>query len=240
MLSVPDDDGSLVAALTGGAAPLAELYRRLSPALRRQVVSPTSPHSDTVHSYERLEYVGDGALELVVRIELFRRHPWADEAALTLMRDWVVGREVLALLARAAGLAAAMSAQVEARPGVEGSERRTKRQSDLLEALIGAAWFDLGPQATEAAIISAFSPALDAAPRVERDAKSRLHHIAQVRGLALRFEHERRGGPGRSAHFECWAILAGQRHGPGRGQSKRASEQEASAACLRALSAAVG
>lgn len=240
MVSVPDDNGTLARQLERGARALRDLFLSLSPERQAQVVSPMSPRMSNADSYERLEYIGDGALELVVRLELFRRHSRASEAQLTLMRDWVVGREVLALLARAAGLADAMAAQVAAHPGVEGSVRRTKRQSDLLEALIGAAWFDLGAQTTEEAIRVSFGPALDAAPRVERDAKSRLHHLAQVRNLPLSFEHERRGGPGRNAHFECWALLGEGRHGPGRGPSKRAAEQEASAACLRALSAAVG
>lgn len=240
MLSVPDDSGELSRALERGASALSELFAELAPERQAQVVSPLSSRIAREDTYERLEYVGDGALELVIRLELFRRHRTASEAKLTLMRDWVVGREVLALLARAAGLAEAMRARLEADLGVEGSVRRTKRQSDLLEALIGAAWFDLGAERTERAIISSFEPALEAANRVERDAKSRLHHIAQVRGMSLRFEHARRASGTPSAHFECWVVLEDQRHGPGRGPSKRIAEQAASAACLRALSAAVG
>lgn len=240
MLSVPDDDGALARQLERGAVALRTLFDQLSSERQAQIISPMSSRITRESVYERLEYVGDGVLELVVRVELFRRYRRAKESELVLMRDWVVSREVLALLARATGLAEAMAAQVTGTPGVEGSVRRSKRQSDLLEALIGAAWFDLGAKATEDAIKATFGPALDAAPRVERDAKSRLHHIAQVRGLELVFEHERRGGQGRNAHFECWAVLDQRRHGPGRGPSKRAAEQEASAACLRALSAAVG
>jgi len=218
-------------------AGLARLLARLDPRRRRQVVTHSSWARRRDLSYERLEFLGDSALEVIVSEELMRRHPAVDEGDLSWMRQAVVSREACAAAATAAGLpeafaAAAPSGRAEA--ATELAARPSVRAA-LAEAVIGAAWLDLGLDETRAAVVEAFAPALDAAVPGSRDPKTALQERAARRGLAVAYELAGSEGPPERRVFTSRVLVGGRVAGEGSGPSKQASEQAAAAEALTGL-----
>lgn len=194
-------------------------------------------------SYERLEFLGDSALGVIVSEELMRRHPGVDEGDLSWMRQAVVGREACAAAAEAAALPDALVANAprgRARAAAELAGRASVRAA-LAEAVIGAAWLDLGVQPTRAAVVEAFAPALDAAVPGSRDAKTTLQEEAARRRLgAPSYELVSAEGPVQDRVFTTRVRIDGRALGEGAGRSKQASEQAAAAQALRALAGGQG
>ena len=168
-----------------------------------------------------------------------RRHPDAHEGDLSWMRQGVVNREACAAAARAAGLPEAMIAGAppgERRHAGELAERAGV-QAGLAEAVIGAAWLDLGPERTRAAVLEAFAGPLAAARPGSRDPKTTLQEEAARRGLAVRYELVEAEGPPQARTFTSRVLVDGRPAGRGAGPSKQASEQAAAAEALAALAA---
>jgi ribonuclease-3 len=204
---------------------LARLLAGLSDGRRREVLTHRSWARRGRSSYERLEFLGDSALEVIVRAELMRRHPEADEGDLSWMRQGVVNREVCARVADRAGLDELCIAQApEARRDAARELVRTVNvRGALAEAVIGAAWLDLGPEVTAAAVIEGFADAIEAAVPGARDPKTSLQEEAA--------RHRAR------VAYELVARVDGRVMGEGTGSSKQASEQGAAREALAALAA---
>lgn len=116
----------------------------------------THASTDEAGNNERLEFLGDAALDLVVAEELYRDHPELPEGDLTELKAWIVSRETLAEAARRLGLAE------QARMG-RGLERRALSRSvlaNLYEAVLGAIHLDAGLEATRAFVRETLGPAL--------------------------------------------------------------------------------
>lgn len=204
---------------------------------RRQVFTHSSWAPRREASYERLEFLGDSVLEVVVSEELMRRHPAVDEGDLSWMRQAVVGRESCAAAATAAGLPGAfVEAAPAARRGAaaELAERPGLRAA-LAEAAIGAGWLDLGVEATRAAVLEAFAPALDAAAPGSRDPKTALQESAARRRTTVAYELADTQGPPQKPVFTSRVRVGGEVMGEGSGPSKQASEQAAAAQALARL-----
>jgi ribonuclease-3 len=207
---------------------LAGLLGRLGPTRRRQVLTHPSWARTRERSYERLEFFGDSVLGLVVSGELFARHPEASEGDLTLMRQRIVSRQACARAARAA-------APPGERRAAEALARRQSVQAALAEALMGAAWLDLGPDVAAGAVLEAFAPEIAAARPGERDPKTALQEEAARRRLRVAYRLTGASGPAHARTFRTEALVGGEPLGSGRGSSKQASEQAAAAVALARL-----
>jgi ribonuclease III len=174
---------------------------------------------------------------VIVSEELMRRHPRVSEGELSWMRQAVVDRASCAAAAAAAGLPAAFAdaappecaedaAELAATPSVRAA---------LAEAVVGAAWLDLGAEPTRSAVLEAFAPALDAAVPGSRDAKTTLQEEAARRRLGVAYELTDAQGPPQRRVFTTRVRVDGRAMGEGSGPSKQASEQAAAAQALRAL-----
>jgi ribonuclease-3 len=174
---------------------------------------------------------------VIVSEELMRRHPGVDEGELSWMRQAVVDREACAAVAAAAGLPEAFAAAAPAaRAGAAADlAERTSVRAALTEAVIGAAWLDLGVERTREAVLEAFGPALDAARPGSRDPKTTLQEEAARRRLGVAYELVDAQGPPQRRVFTTRVRLDGRAMGEGAGPSKQASEQAAAAQALRAL-----
>ena len=192
---------------------------------------------DPGRSYERLEFLGDAVLKLVVARELFDRHPAATEGELTLMCQRVVSREVCAETAEAAGLPERLAAAAPRarRETMRDLAARTSVRSAVVAALIGAAWLDLGPDAAAEAVRDAFGAAMDRAPSAMRDPKTALQEAAARRREGVAYELVGQEGPPHAPTFRSRALVGGRPMGEGEGGSKQASEQAAAARALQAL-----
>ena len=187
-------------------------------------------------SNERLELLGDSVLALVVTEALMDRHPAAEEGDLAWMRQEVVSRTVCAEVARRCGLperlrAAAPTDRLDV-DVVIGSDRV---QAGLAEALLGAAWLELGPDAVRVAVAAAFEREISRTRKGMRDAKTALQELAAKRRQDVRYELSGQHGPPHDRTFETQVLVAGEVTGAGVGSSKRASETAAASDAIERL-----
>jgi ribonuclease III len=176
-------------------------------------------------------------LGLIVSQELYRRHPTANEGDLSLMRQRVVAREPCARVAREAGLPEAMvaSAPPASREAASGLAAQERVQAALCESVLGAAWLELGPEATERGVLEAFAEVIAGVAPGQRDPKTALQEEAARRRLEVRYALVATEGPPHARTFESRVLVGGEALGSGRGPSKQASERSAAERALRAL-----
>jgi ribonuclease-3 len=174
---------------------------------------------------------------VIVSEELMRRHPEADEGTLSWMRQAVVNRASCAAAADAAGLPEALAAAAPAGRGVNPRELAGSQavRAALAEAVIGAAWSDLGAEATRAAVLEAFGPAIDAARPGARDPKTTLQEEAARRRQQVAYRLVGSEGPPQARTFTTQVTVGGRPLGEGSGSSKQASEQAAARIALERL-----
>ena len=185
-------------------------------------------------SNERLEFLGDSVLDLVVAEELTRRFPSAPEGALTQIRAALVDKTALAGIGRRLGLGEwLVMGKGEAEIG--GADRDSNLE-DAFEALLGALFLDGGYDSAREFALRVMADELDAVGGMEsppRHPKSLLHEAAMERGFAPPvYEELERSGPDHSPTFIAQALVNGKPSGKGEGGSKREAEAEAAAAAL--------
>ena len=182
-------------------------------------------------SNERLEFLGDRVLGLVVAEALHDRYPHESEGALTVRFHALVRAEACARVAEALNL----PAYIRHAGGFDSMRARAAILSDVCEAVIAALYLDGGMAAARPFIEHYWAkmfddPALNAEMR---DAKTRLQEWAQGRGRAAPVYRETaRTGPAHAPRFTIEASIEGEAPETGEGGSKREAEQEAAAKLL--------
>ncbi|HUI34530.1 MAG TPA: ribonuclease III [Stellaceae bacterium] len=193
---------------------------------RRRLASP--------QGYERLEFLGDRVLGLVVADLLWRRHPDETEGHLTRRHAQLVRRDALAEVARRIGLdrhLVASPAEV-----ASGAARNPSILADICEAVIAAIYLDAGYAAAFAFVERWWWPLIDAMERPPQDPKTRLQEWAQARGLGLpAYRVVATEGPSHAPRFTVAASVAQSEEASATGSSKRAAETGAAAALLERL-----
>ncbi len=182
-------------------------------------------------SNERLEFMGDRVLGLLVAEWLVERFPDEQEGELGRRLALLVSQPVLASVAEAIGLGAALDVSPgEAKAGVK---QRATVLADALEAALGALFLDGGLERARTFVRRAWQDAMTAQPEPPKDAKTELQEWAQARGLDLpAYEIAQRLGPPHAPAFTV-TVSVGGRSGSGTAGSKRAAEQLAAEALLR-------
>ncbi|MGG5808149.1 ribonuclease III [Falsiroseomonas sp. CW058] len=224
------------AAIAAFAATLPHSFARpelLEEALTHR--SAANPRRQMLDSNERLEFLGDRVLALLVAEWLSERFPDEREGALGKRLGALVSAESLARVAEAMELGAALRVPPgEKRAGVV---MRGSVLADALEALLGALYLDGGLDPARVLVRSRFAPLLDAAVRPPSSAKTRLQEWTLGRGLGLpEYVLVSSSGPSHAPIFEVRAMAAG-READGVGESKRAAEQAAAERLLGLLGA---
>lgn len=165
------------------------------------------------------------------------RHPQASEGDLAWMRQHVVDQGSCARVADDARLGPAMTAQApRSATDPSGIAARASVRAALAEAVIGAAWLDLPHSVVAEAVRGAFARQLAAAVPGRRDAKTTLQELAQRDGRRVAYTLVRSDGPPHARVFRSRVTIDGRPLAEGEGPSKQASEQQAAAGALRALS----
>jgi ribonuclease III len=178
---------------------------------------------------ERLEFLGDAVLNLVVAERLYRAFPRANEGDLSRLRARLVSREPLAEVAARLGVGEVL----QLGPGElkSGGFRRQSILADAFEALCGAMFLDGGLAAVEPVIGRLLAPRIAALPdpATLKDAKTRLQEYLQARSLRLpRYRVERIEGEAHAQSFRVSCEVADLgRCVHGGGSSRRRAEQEA-------------
>lgn len=190
---------------------------------------------------ERLEFLGDAVLGLLVGKMLFTRFPGSREGVLARMKASLVGEETLAGLAAARGLGCHLRlGRGEERSG--GRERRSLL-ANTYEALLAAVYLDGGAEPVERIVEQDFAPLLaDIASGISgRDFKTEFQEAVQLRfGRAPTYELIAADGPPHDRLFTVAAFVGGERMGEGSGRSKKEAEQAAARGCLARLAADAG
>jgi ribonuclease-3 len=183
-------------------------------------------------SYQRLEFLGDHVLGLVISDMLFRAFPRADEGELSRRLADLVRKETCAEIARAIDLGAAV--RLGASEANAGARSRPAILADVCEALIGAVYLDGGFVAAEALIARLWQARMKTKAEPLRDPKTVLQEWAQGRGLPTPAYREiARSGPDHDPQFRVAVQLPHLAPAEGSGRSKRAAEQAAAAAMMK-------
>ncbi len=184
---------------------------------------------------ERLEFLGDSVLGLVVTDMAYRAHPDLPEGSLAKLRAAIVNMGALADVARNLGL----GRLVRLGKGEESSGGRDKSSilADTLEAVFGAVYLDLGLGVATELIERLFRPRMEAYVRGEgdRDYKTILQELAsqEIRAMPeYRIEDQ---GPDHEKEFTATVFLGGEPFGTGTGRSKKEAEQQAAHEAFRRL-----
>lgn len=194
-------------------------------------ISALSGPRNPTGSYQRLEFLGDHVLGLVVSEMLFQAFPRANEGELSRRLADLVRKDACADVAREIDLGAAI--KLGASEALAGGRQRTTILGDACEALIGAVFLD-GGYAAAAEVIERFWRERMLTPaRPLRDPKTVLQEWAQGRGLpAPTYREVARTGPHHDPEFRVAVELPDRAPAEGLGRSKRAAEQAAAAAML--------
>jgi ribonuclease-3 len=189
---------------------------------------------------ERLEFLGDSVLGLVVTDELYRSQPDLPEGQLAKLRASVVNMTSLAGVARSLGTGGIGPHLLLGR-GEETTGGREKDSilADALEALIGAVHLGRGLDSAGELIHRLFDPLLaESATRgAGLDWKTSLQELGAARGLGPPSYRVEDDGPDHAKVFTASVLLAGEVRGTGTGRTKKAAEQEAAEVAWRSISA---
>jgi ribonuclease-3 len=191
---------------------------------------------EAIESNERLEFLGDAVLSLVVSEVLFKRHPDESEGVLTTRRAAIVSTGGLARIARRLGIGDALVLGQGAEHS--GERGRSSVLAGLFEAIVAATFLDRGLAAAEAFVMRAAGPEIEAA--VPADAlkapKSRLQELAFARsGRPPAYRVVSSEGPDHDRHFVVEVAVDGLVLGEGEGSSRREAETMAAEVALEGL-----
>lgn len=194
----------------------------------------THPSLSGTHNYQRLEFLGDRVLGLVIATWLLEAYPGEAEGKLNRRFTALVRRETLAEMACHLGLMSALKLT----PGAEAEGTREKEaiQSDVTEAVIGAMYLDGGFDVASAFIRKHWAPLMKEGPSAFKDAKTLLQEWCQARGVALpQYKLVERTGPDHNPEFTIAAMVEGFGEEIATGGAKRQAEQAAAGALLARL-----
>ena len=176
---------------------------------------------------ERLEFLGDSVLGLIITEELYARFPDLDESRLSPLRSGIVNMRALASIARELDLGSAL--KIGKGETVTGGRDKNSILSDALEALVGAIYLDQGYAKTREIILTLMSKSIDEAMTrgAGLDGKTALQEIVAASGWQAPEYRVTESGPDHDKDFEAIAIVNGISYQPGKGKSKREAEQVA-------------
>lgn len=182
-------------------------------------------------SYQRLEFLGDRVLALVVAEMLYRADARADEGDLARRLNSLVRRETCAEVALDLDLGSAVRLGTGERQS--GGRRKEAILGDVAESVIAAIYLDGGFEAARSFVERNWRPRMEKLSGPLRDPKTLLQEWAQGLGLPTPvYEAVGRSGPDHAPEFTVRVIVGGKGGGEGRGRSKREAEQAAASDVL--------
>lgn len=226
------------------AADLAAFAERIGhpfgrPDLLIQAVTHGSAGGGARADYQRLEFLGDRVLNLVIAEAVMADDPVASEGALAPRLNLLVRKETCAEVATEVGLGPVL--RLGRSEALSGGRRKTALLGDAMEAVIAAVYLDAGFAAARALVLRLWGGRVATARRVERDPKMALQEWAQGRGEPPPvYDLLGRDGPDHAPRFTVEARLADGARAVAAAASKRAAEQSAARELLARIGAADG
>ncbi|MDH6122147.1 ribonuclease III [Kitasatospora sp. GAS204B] len=189
---------------------------------------------------ERLEFLGDSVLGLVVTDTLYRIHPDVPEGTLAKLRAAVVNSRALAEVGRGLEL----GTFIRLGKGEEGTGGRDKSSilADTVEAVIGAIYLDQGLESATDFVHRLFDPLIAESSQLGAglDWKTSLQELTASVGIGVPEYVVEESGPDHEKTFNAAARVAGEAFGSGTGRSKKEAEQKAAESAWRAIKAKYG
>ena len=227
----------------------AELQQRLGYTfrdenlLRLALTHPSVAHEQNTPAphNQRLEFLGDSVLGLVLSRELYEKFPEVDEGALTKARAKLVNASSFAVHGRALGLGTHLF--LSKGEGNTGGRERASTLADAFESLLGAVFLDGGFDAAREFVLREFAADLNtlAEPAGIENPKGELQELLQSSSLtAPEYQLISASGADHDRDFECAVSHEGAELARGRGKSKKAAESDAALAALIKLRAQTG
>jgi ribonuclease-3 len=232
-----------VSAVTGGGADPAALLDALGAEFDPALLDLALTHRSYAYEHgglptnERLEFLGDSVLGVVITEALYTRHPDLPEGQLAKLRAAIVNSRALASLARTLDIGAYL--KLGRGEEISGGRDKSSILADAVEAVIGAFYLDRGTDATRELVLRLFADLLDDAASLGAglDWKTSLQELAASRQLGIPEYTVIESGPDHEKYFEATARLAGEGVGEGTGRSKKEAEQRAAEQAWTSLSA---
>jgi ribonuclease-3 len=220
-----------------------QLFDRLGLVFDAQLLELALTHrsfayeSGGLPTNERLEFLGDSVLGVVVTDALYHRYPELPEGNLAKLRSAVVSARALAIQARRLGL----GEFIRLGRGEETTGGRDKSSilADTFEAVLGAVYVDLGIEVSRELILRLLDDQLTEAAELGAglDWKTSLQELTAELGIGVPMYAIEESGPDHAKQFEAQVVLAEKRYGHGTGSNKKEAEQEAAASAYAELSA---
>lgn len=222
-------------AQTTQKAPLSRLSDRLGYVFQdNELLHQALTHGSSgrkAKDYERLEFLGDRVLSLVIADQLYHRHRKEKEGKLSARLSAIVRGEVCAAVGEAMGLHDHIKVgDTEKKTGVH---RMKSVLGDVVEAVIGAIYIDGGLEAARAVILHFWQDALQHPDTVQKDAKTFIQEWALAKALPLpRYELAARQGPEHRPQFTVRLLIDRHVEAQGVGPTKQAAEMAAASAFI--------
>lgn len=222
------------------ASVLEETLARLDATLPDDLMQLAMTHRSYAYEHgglptnERMEFLGDAVLGLVVTESLYRRYPDVSEGHLAKMRAAIVNARALADVARSLGLGDML--RLGRGEEITGGRDKSSILADTLEAVIGAVYLERGLTAAEAVVHRLFDPLVVHASTLGAglDWKTSLQELTAALDLGAPEYAVDEEGPDHAKLFRARVILAHDVWGEGEGRSKKEAEQQAAEAAYRA------
>jgi ribonuclease-3 len=221
----------------------AQLIARLGVDVNPQLLELAFTHrsfayeNNLLANNERLEFLGDAVLGLVVTEELYTRYPDLDESKLSPLRSGIVNMRALADIARELNLGQYM--RIGKGEEITGGRDKNSLLADSLEALFGAIYLNHGFTDTARVILNLITPTIEVAKSqgAGLDGKTALQELAAARQISLPEYQISESGPDHDKSFVATAIVGGEAIATGGGKSKREAEQAAARTAFEILNA---
>jgi ribonuclease III len=196
--------------------------------------SYANEHRNGMSSNERLEFLGDSVLGMVVADYLYRNCPTLPEGDLTRLRAALVCEGNLVLVAQELNLGSYLKLGHGEELG--GGRTRPSIQADAVESVLAAVYLDGGISAARKLIQHFILDHISRVHDASKDHKTALQEIVQRKsGQVLTYELVGENGPDHAKTFRMQVLLNGNPIGEGEGHSKKEAEQAAAAAAIRAM-----
>jgi ribonuclease-3 len=209
----------------------AQLQARLGLEIRQELLELAFTHRSFAYenglteTNERLEFLGDSVLGLVVTEELYKKYPDLDESQLSPLRSGIVNMRALADIARSLELGLYM--RIGKGEEVTGGRDKNSLLADSLEALIGAIYLSHGFEASQKIVGELISQTMENAKDkgAGLDGKTALQELAAARKISPPEYQITESGPDHDKTFVAIAVVGGDAIATGEGKSKREAEQ---------------
>jgi ribonuclease-3 len=225
------------------STPQEQLFDRLGLVFDAQLLELALTHrsfayeSGGLPTNERLEFLGDSVLGVVVTDALYHRYPDLPEGNLAKLRSAVVSARALAEQARRLGL----GEFIRLGRGEETTGGRDKSSilADTFEAILGAVYLDLGIEVSRELILRLLDEQLAEAAELGAglDWKTSLQELTAEFGIGVPTYAIEESGPDHAKRFEAQVVLANKHYGHGTGSNKKEAEQQAAASAYAELRA---